>query len=123
MPSSPGQGPRPPWALVAAAAAVLLYLHGPVLVILLYAFTTDAAGFSFPPPGLTLQWFAVAWGREDVWQALGLSLKVAAGATAMALVLGTLLAAAVYRSRFFGREAISFLVILPIALPGIITGI
>jgi putative spermidine/putrescine transport system permease protein len=101
----------------------LLYLHLPVVVILLYAFTTDAASFSFPPPGYTLEWFAVAWGREDVWRALALSLKVAAGATGMALVLGTLLAAAVFRSRFFGREAISFLVILPIALPGIVSGI
>jgi putative spermidine/putrescine transport system permease protein len=108
---------------VAAAFAGLLYLHAPVIVILLYAFTTDAASFTFPPPGYTLRWFAVAWGREDVWQALRLSLQVAAGATGTALVLGTLLASAVYRSRFFGREAISFLVILPIALPGIVTGI
>jgi putative spermidine/putrescine transport system permease protein len=77
----------------------------------------------FPPPGLTLDWFRVAWGREDVWRALGLSLRVAAAATALALVLGTLAAAAVHRSRFFGREAVSLLVILPIALPGIVTGI
>jgi len=110
-------------ALVAAASGTLLFLHVPVLLILLYAFTTDAASYSFPPPGYTLRWFAVAWERQDVWQALGLSLRVAAGATGMALVLGTLLAAAVFRSRFFGREAISFLVILPIALPGIVTGI
>lgn len=124
MPSRAGPATaRAPWALVLAACGVLLYLHGPVIVILLYAFTTDAASFSFPPPGLTLQWFEVAWGREDVWQALGLSLQVATGATAAALVLGTLLAAAVFRSRFFGREVISFLVILPIALPGIVTGI
>jgi putative spermidine/putrescine transport system permease protein len=77
----------------------------------------------FPPPGLTLDWFRVAWGREDVWRALGLSLRVAAAATALALVLGTLAAAAVHRSRFFGREAVSLLLILPIALPGIVTGI
>src|SRR3954470_18067813 len=108
---------------MAAAFGVLIFLHAPVVLILLYTFTTDAASFSFPPPGYTLQWFAVAWGRQDVWQALGLSLRVATGATAMALLLGTLLASAVFRSRFFGREAISFLVILPIALPGIVTGI
>jgi len=101
----------------------LLFLNAPVALIILFAFTTDAASFRFPPPDYTLQWFGVAWGREDVWAALGLSLRVASGATAMALVLGSLLAAAVFRTRFFGREAISFLVILPLALPGIVTGI
>ncbi|MGH2520912.1 MAG: ABC transporter permease [Anaerolineales bacterium] len=103
--------------------AAVLFLHVPFAIILLYTFTTDEAAFTFPPPGLTLQWFGVAWGREDFWQALGLSLRVAAVATGAALVLGTLAAAAVYRSKFFGREAISFLLILPIALPGIVTGI
>jgi putative spermidine/putrescine transport system permease protein len=119
----PSSAAKPPKALLLASFGVLLFLHAPVVLIVLYTFTTDAASFSFPPPGYTLQWFGVAWGRQDVWQALGLSLKVAAGATAVALVLGTLLAGAVFRSRFFGREAISFLVILPIALPGIVTGI
>ena len=114
---------RPSRLLVVVAFGGLVFLHAPVLLILLYTFTTDAASFSFPPPGYTLRWFSVAWERQDVWEAMGLSLRVAAGATAMALVLGTLLAAAVFRSRFFGREAISFLVILPIALPGIVTGI
>jgi putative spermidine/putrescine transport system permease protein len=103
--------------------AVLLFLYFPFLVSLLYAFSTEDATFTFPPPGLTTDWFAVAWGRADIWRALGLSLRVAAIATALALVLGTLAAAAVYRSRFFGRETISLLFILPIALPGIVTGI
>jgi putative spermidine/putrescine transport system permease protein len=114
---------RNPLGLTLAAAGVLLFLHLPVLIILLYAFTTDEATFSFPPPGLTTRWFGVAFGREDFWEALFLSLRVAAFATAVALVLGTLAAAAVYRSRFFGREAISFLLLLPLALPGIVTGI
>ncbi len=65
----------------------------------------------------------MTWNRPDVWAALTLSLKVATFATAIALLLGTLCAAAVSRSAFFGREAVSLLVILPIALPGIITGI
>ena len=69
------------------------------------------------------KWFAATWNRPDVWQALGLSLRVAAISTAIALVLGSLCAAAVSGSRFFGRETISLLIILPIALPGIITGI
>jgi putative spermidine/putrescine transport system permease protein len=109
--------------LRAATVAVLLFLHLPLAIIILYAFSIEDATFSFPPPGLTLDWFAVAWGRSDIWAALSLSLRVAAGTTVAALVLGTMAAAAVHRSRFFGREAISFLVILPIALPGIITGI
>jgi len=103
--------------------AVLLFLHLPMVVILLFAFTTDDTLFRFPPPGLTTQWWKVAWGRPDIWDALSLSLRVAALTTAVALILGTMAATAVHRSRFFGRETISFLVILPIALPGIITGI
>ncbi len=114
---------RAPLGLKLAAAGGLLFLHVPLALILLYAFTTEDKSYQFPPPGLTLKWFAVAWGRPDIWQALGLSLRVAAVSTGTALVLGTLAAAAIYRSRFFGRETISLLIILPIALPGIITGI
>ena len=106
-----------------AAAVGLLFMHLPILLIFVYAFTTEDKSYQWPPPGLTTKWFAVTWNRTDVWEALSLSLRVAAISTAIALVLGTLCAAAVARSRFFGREAISLLVILPIALPGIITGI
>jgi putative spermidine/putrescine transport system permease protein len=102
---------------------VLLFLHAPFAIIVLYCFTTEDASFRFPPPGLTLEWFRIAWQRDDVWAALLLSLRVAACATALALVLGTLAAAAVHRARFFGREVVSFLLLLPIALPGIVTGI
>jgi len=115
--------PRAPRGLVLASAAAVLFLHVPFAFILLYAFTTDDSTFTFPPPGLTLDWFGVAWGRKDVWAALGLSLRVAAAATACALLLGTLAAAAVYRAKFFGRETISFLLVLPLALPGIVSGI
>ena len=106
-----------------AALGTLLFLHVPLLIIFLYAFTTDEATYSFPLPGMTTKWFGVALGRKDLWQALTLSVKVALVATLAALLLGTLAAAAVYRSRFFGRETISFLLVLPIALPGIVTGI
>ncbi|APG85169.1 inner membrane ABC transporter permease protein YdcV [Sinorhizobium americanum CCGM7] len=114
---------RAPLGLKIAAAAGLAFMHVPILLIFLYAFTTEEKTYQFPPPGLTTQWFAVAWSRPDVWAALTLSVKVAAIATAAALVLGTLCAAAVSQTRFFGRETVSLLVILPIALPGIITGI
>jgi putative spermidine/putrescine transport system permease protein len=116
-------GERAPFGLKLAAIAALLFLHVPVWIILLYAFTTDSATFSFPPPGLTLDWFGVAWRRSDFWQALGLSLRVAGIATGLAVLLGTLAAAAVSRSKFFGRESVSFLLVLPLALPGIVTGI
>jgi putative spermidine/putrescine transport system permease protein len=112
-----------PLGLKIAAVAGLLFLHIPLAFIILYAFTTEERSYEFPPPGLTAQWFAVAWDRQDVWDALWLSIKVASLSTLMALVLGTLAAAALARSRFFGREAISLLLVLPIALPGIITGI
>jgi putative spermidine/putrescine transport system permease protein len=114
---------KAPFSLKLAATGVLLFLHIPVWIILLYAFTTDEATFSFPPPGLTARWFGVAFGRQDFWDALWLSVRVALVATLLALILGSLAAAAVYRSRFFGREAISVLLVLPLALPGIVTGI
>jgi len=113
---------RAPLMLKLAAVAGLAFLHLPILLIFLYAFTTEERTYQFPPPGLTLKWFAVAWERPDIWPPLYLSLKVAAISTALALVLGTLAAAAMARARFFGRDSISLLVILPIALPGIITG-
>lgn len=113
---------RPPLALTISAVAGLLFLHLPILLIFLYAFTTDERTYQFPPPGLTTQWFAVAWNRADIWPPLYLSLRVAVISTTMALILGTLCAAAMARTRFFGRDQISLLIILPIALPGIITG-
>ncbi len=106
-----------------AAGLGLAFMHLPILLIFVYAFTTEDKSYQWPPPGLTLKWFAVTWGRVDVWAALKLSLQVASISTGIALFLGTLCAAAVSRARFFGREVISLLVILPIALPGIITGI
>ena len=107
-----------------AAAAGLLFLHLPMAFILLYAFTTDDKSYQFPPPGLTLHWFAVAWERAG-----HLERAVAVGA-------GRAWSRPRWRwcsarsppprctaPRFFGREAITLLIILPIALPGIVTGI
>jgi putative spermidine/putrescine transport system permease protein len=107
-----------------AATAGLLFLHVPLALIFLYAFTTEEKSYQFPPPGLTADWFRVAWfERPDIWPPLILSLKVAAIATLLALIFGTLAAAALSRAKFFGKESISLLFVLPIALPGIITGI
>ena len=116
-------GRRAPLAVKLAAVGALLFLHLPLAVVVLYAFTTDDSTFRFPLPGLTTAWFAVAWGRSDVWAALWLSVKVALVATFVAVVLGSLAAAAVSRSRFFGRDSLSFLLVLPLALPGIVTAI
>ena len=110
-------------SLKAGALMGVAFLHVPLAFIILYAFSTEDKSFVFPLPGLTLKWFAVAWAREDIRSALSLSLQVAVASTLVAMVFGTLAAAAVWRSKFFGREAISLLLILPIALPGIITGI
>jgi putative spermidine/putrescine transport system permease protein len=106
-----------------AAFAGLAFLNFPVLIIILYAFTTEDRTYQFPPPGLTLKWFSAAFAREDIWVALQLSLEVATVATAAAIVLGTLAAFALARSGFRGKEGVTLLFVLPIALPGIITGI
>ena len=121
--SSDGK-PAAPIGLKISAVAGLLFLHLPLALIVLYAFTTEQKSFEFPPPGYTLDWFRVAWSeRPDIWPPLYLSIKVAAVATLLALMFGTFAAAALSRAKFFGRETISLLFVLPIALPGIITGI
>src|SRR5436190_10974220 len=116
-------GPRASLGLKLAALGGLAFIHIPLAFIVLYAFTSEDRSYQFPPPGYTLKWFAVAFGRQDVFDALQLSVAVAALSTLLALILGTLAAAALSRARFFGRESISLLLVLPIALPGIITGI
>lgn len=121
--SSPSSGERSSWLLQIAAFGVILFLHIPLWLIFLYSFTTDTAAYTFPPPGFTLKWIPQALSNPEMQAALGLSIRVASLATVFALILGTLAAAAVYRSDFFGKEAISFMLLLPLALPGIVTGI
>ena len=120
---SPRIGGSASASLRLAALAAILFLHVPLALIVVYAFSAEEKSYVFPPPGLTARWFAAAWERDDVWRAIRLSLQVATWSTAIALVLGTLAAAALARARFFGRDAISLLIILPIALPGVVTGI
>jgi putative spermidine/putrescine transport system permease protein len=117
MQGSAGRTGLAVWALL-----VVLFLWVPLAIILVYAFNTSNIQ-SWPIPGFTLKWFRVAWEDEEARTALALSLKAAFAATAVALVLGTMVAVAVSRFRFFGRETLSFLLVLPIALPGVITGI
>jgi putative spermidine/putrescine transport system permease protein len=100
---------------------VLVFLYVPIGLICLYAFNESNVQ-SWPIAGLTTKWFSPALHNQDMQQALWLSLKAAVLATTIALVLGSLAAFGVHRFRFFGRETISFVLVLPIALPGIITG-
>src|SRR5213078_3025359 len=104
-----------------ATVAVIAFLWLPLLLIMAYAFNSSTIQ-SWPISGFTFHWFREAWHDPDVRSSLLLSLKVGLAATAIALVLGTAAAAAIYRFRFFGREAVSFQLLLPIALPGTITG-
>lgn len=92
---------RAPLFLKVAAWGGVIFLHFPLLIIATYAFNTEDAAFSFPPQGLTLKWFSVAAGRGDIIESVTLSLQIAALSTAIALVLGTLAAAALWRSEFF----------------------
>jgi putative spermidine/putrescine transport system permease protein len=104
-----------------ATAAALAFIYVPLLVVGLYAFNQSRIQ-AWPIDGVTLKWFGKALHNPGAQDALLLSIKAAAGATLVALVLGSLAALGVARHRFFGRETVSFLVILPIALPGIVTG-
>ena len=109
------------WFLRLGTAFTLLFIYFPIVVIVLYAFNSRRVQ-TWPIPGLTLDWFEKAWHNQGARDALLTSVKAGLGATGIAILLGTLAAYAVARYRFFGRETISFLVILPIALPGIVTG-
>src|SRR5688572_10020176 len=100
----------------------LAFIYVPLIIVVIYAFS-EARTFVWPPPGFTLDWFDRALDSTGARDALWYSVKTGLLATLVALILGSLAALAVARHRFFGRETISFLVILPIALPGIVTGI
>ena len=108
-------------ALAVCAALIILFLLIPLAIIIVYAFNPSNIQ-SWPLSGLSTKWFSSTWHNEEVRHALWLSVRAGLLATAIALVLGSMGAFAVHRFRFFGREAISFLFVLPLALPGIITG-
>lgn len=109
-------------ALRAAMVVGLALIYVPLFVVLVNSFNADKT-FAWPPTHVTGEWWTRAWDNGGVRSALWTSVKAGLGATAAACVLGTMAAFAVQRYRFFGRETVSLLVILPIALPGIVTGI
>ena len=99
----------------------LAFIYVPLVVIVVYAFNKSRIQ-SWPLDGLTLKWFDKALHNPGARDALWTSVKAGIAATLIALVLGTLAAMAVARYRFFGRETVSLLFLLPLALPGIVTG-
>jgi putative spermidine/putrescine transport system permease protein len=105
-----------------AVGAGLAFIYVPLIAIFLYAFNSSKI-LEWPPPGWTLHWFSEAFQNEAAREAFITSIKAGLAATAIAIALGSLASLAVARHRFFGRETVSFLVLLPIALPGIVTGV
>ncbi len=101
---------------------VLLFLFVPIATIVLFAFSKSNI-LIWPIHAFSTKWFSIAWHDSLVRSALWLSVKAALFATGIALVLGSAAAFGVHRFRFFGRETVSLLLVLPLALPGIITGI
>ena len=110
------------WLLGGLTALALTVVYIPLGLVMLNSFNTSRT-FAWPPPDLTLEWWRAAANSSGVFDALVLSLQVAAVATLVSLVLGTMAAMALQKHRFFGRNTVSLLIILPIALPGIVTGI
>ena len=113
---------RARWLLGVISVAVLVFIYFPLVVVVVNSFNASKV-FSWPPTSFTTEWWTKAATNDGVRAAILTSLKAATGATVIALLLGSMVAFAVSRYRFFGREPISFVVILPIALPGIVTGI
>lgn len=113
---------RARWFFRCSAGLVLLFLYAPLLVVVTLSFN-DSTSLAWPPKRFTTTWWTRAFHNKGARDALWNSLQVAAGATVVALVLGTMAALAVHRFTFFGRDTLSLLIVLPIALPGIVTGI
>jgi putative spermidine/putrescine transport system permease protein len=104
-----------------ATLATLVFLYAPIATIALYAFNAERAQ-TWPIQHFTTAWFGAALSNRDLLDSVVLSVQVGLAATLVAIVLGSLAALAIHRFSFFGRDAISFLFVLPIALPGIVTG-
>ena len=110
------------FGIKAGSVFTLAFLYVPLAIVAIYAFN-DSIGQAWPIQNYTTKWFGIAFREERVSQALVISLQVALFATALALLLGSAAAFVVHRFQFFGRNAVSFLLVLPIALPGIVTAI
>jgi putative spermidine/putrescine transport system permease protein len=116
-----GRGRLGRLGLLAATVAVLIFMYLPLSLVIAYAFNKSGTQ-AWPPTGFTLQWISDALNNTGLKQAFMTSVLVALGASLAAIVLGSLAAMAVARHRFFGRDSVSFLLVLPISLPGVVTG-
>jgi putative spermidine/putrescine transport system permease protein len=116
-----GTGPVSRVVLWVWMVLIMLFLFIPIAIIILYAFNPSNVQ-SWPLDGLSTKWFSSTFHNQEMRDALWLSVRAALISTAISLLLGSMAAFAVHRFRFFGREAVSFVLVLPIALPGIITG-
>jgi len=115
----------PRWVRIAlriTTLAVLAFIYIPIGIIILYSFNASKVA-TWPIQSFTIDWYIDAFNDPGIRAALTASVEVGIGATVLSLILGSLLALAVHRFGFFGREAIAFIVILPLALPGIVTGL
>ena len=110
------------WLLGGLSLLTLAFIYAPLGLVVINSFNTSRT-FAWPPPGYTTQWWSAAWSSQGARSSILVSLEVALVATLIALVLGTMAALALARFRFFGRNTVSLLIILPIALPGVVTGI
>lgn len=110
------------WSVGLVMAFGLAFIYVPLAVILVNSFNASTV-FAWPPQAFTTKWWSSAIGNEGVRSAVLTSVEIGLIATAFALVLGTLLAFALGRYSFFGRHTLSLLVVLPIALPGIVTAL
>lgn len=114
--------PAARWGLRIALGVVLAFLYVPLMLVFINSFNTSRI-FSWPPASYTTHWWTDAFANEGIRNAIVESLKVASLATLVALLLGTMISFAAARYSWFGRSSISFLFVLPIALPGIVTGV
>ena len=108
--------------LAVLTGLVLVVMYAPLMIVVINSFN-ESQSFTWPPSGLTLDWWVRAFNSDGARSAVVTSVQAAAAATVIALVLGTLMAMALQRYEFFGKNSVNLLVILPIALPGIVTGI
>jgi putative spermidine/putrescine transport system permease protein len=114
--------PTARWLLRLGMLIGLAFIYVPLAIVLINSFNGDRT-FAWPPPSWTAEWWSRAWNNAGARSALWTSVKAGLAATSVALVLGTLVSFAVQRYRFFGRQALSLVIVLPIALPGVVTGI
>ena len=110
------------WSLRLVTYAVMALMYMPLVIIFVLSFNASSS-ISWPPKSFTTKWWTTIMDVASAREALTTSAKLAMIAVLIAIVLGTLLAFALQRFEFFGKNAVSFLVVLPIALPGIVTGV